>query len=97
MKKFSLRNITGYKIAYLVQSYEMKCLICGKKMLKNGFKAIKIKTFSINKILTFLVIKKQKYLCKPSANCPQTITKIAEELKEFNRNIGLRIQPIKVL
>lgn len=68
----------GYKIAHLIQSYEMKCPICGKKMLKNGFKALKIKTFPINKTPTFLVIKKQKYLCKPSAGCPQTITKIAE-------------------
>lgn len=77
-EKILFEEHNGYKIANLVQSYEMKCPICGKKMLKNGFKSIKIKTFPINKTLTFLVIKKQKYLCKPSTDCPQMITKIAE-------------------
>lgn len=47
-------------------------------MLKNSFKVIKIKTFPINKTPTFLVIKKQKYLYKPLADCPRTVTKIAE-------------------
>ena len=76
--KMPFEEHNRYKIAYLIQSYEMKCPIWGKRMLKNGFKAIKIKTFPINKTPTFLIIKKQKYLCKPSAGCPQTITKIAE-------------------
>ena len=49
-----------------------------RKNVENGFKTIKIKTFPINKTPTFLVIKKQKYLCNPSADCPQTITKIVE-------------------
>lgn len=46
-------------------------------MLKNGFKTVKIKTLPISKTPTILVINKQKYIYKPSVDCPQTITKIA--------------------
>ena len=55
----------------------MKCPVCGKRMLKNGFKEVKIKAFPINKTPTILAIKKQKYICKPSADCPKQVTKIA--------------------
>ena len=46
-------------------------------MLKNGFKEVKIKVFPINKTPTILAIKKQKYIWKPSADCPKQVTKIA--------------------
>lgn len=65
-------------------------------MLKNGFKAIKIKTLPINKTPVFLIIKKQKYLCKPLADCLKQSLEFLK-LKEFNRNIESRIQSMKVL
>ena len=76
-EKIPFEEHNGCKIAHLIQSYEMKCPLCGKRMLKNGFKEVKIKAFPINKTPTILAIKKQKYICKPSADCPKQVTKIA--------------------
>lgn len=49
-EKIPFEEHNGYKIAHLVQSYELKCPICGK-MLKNSFKTIKTKAFPTNKIV----------------------------------------------
>ena len=61
-EKIPFEEHNGCKIAHLIQSYEMKCPLCGKRMLKNGFKEVKIKAFPINKTPTILAIKKQKYI-----------------------------------
>lgn len=77
-KKMPFEECNGCKIIHFIQTYEMKCPACGKVMLKNGFKTVKIKAFPIGKAPTIFSIKKQKYICHPSDNCPKTITKIAE-------------------
>lgn len=43
-----------------------------------ALRPLKSRPFQSIKHRPFLFIKKQKYLCKPSADCPQTIIKIAE-------------------
>ena len=58
-KKIPFEELKGYKRAYLIQSYKIKCAIYRRIILKNSFKPIKVKTFPIIK----------KYLCKPSTNC----------------------------
>lgn len=72
-EKIPFEEYDGCKIVHLIQTYA----VCGKRMLKNEFKEVKIKAFPINKTSTILAIKKQKYICKPSDNCPKQVTKIA--------------------
>ena len=64
-------------VVHLVQSYPLSCPHCGQPMLKNGFKTVNALGPSLHYQPTIWSIRKQKYLCKPSADCPTMVTKIA--------------------
>lgn len=64
-------------VVHLIQSYPMRCPRCGQLMLKNGFKTVKVLGPSLHYQPTIWSIRKQKYLCKPSADCPTTVTSFA--------------------
>lgn len=64
-------------VIHLVQSYPLSCPHCGQPMLKNGFKTVNALGPSLHYQPTVWSIRKQKYLCKPSADCPTMVTKIA--------------------
>lgn len=64
-------------VVHLIQSYPMRCPRCGQLMLKNGFKTVKVHGPSLHYQPTVWSIRKQKYLCKPSADCPTTVTSFA--------------------
>ena len=78
------------KIIHLVKTGECRCPVCGRPMLKNGFRhrPVVITALSVAGVKTILMIKKQQYICKPSTKCPQTVTKIAT-IKGISR--GCRI------
>lgn len=67
------------KVIHLVKTGECRCPICGRLMLKNGFRhrPVVITALSVAGMKTILMIRKQQYICKPSVQCPETITKIA--------------------
>lgn len=64
-------------VIHLVQSYPLSCPRCGQPMLKNGFKTVNALGPSLHYKPTIWSIRKQKYLCKPSTNCPTTVTRLA--------------------
>ena len=65
-------------VVHLIQSYPMHCPICGRLMVKNGFKEVNYLGPSLHYERTIWSIQKQKYLCKPSKECPKTVTRLAE-------------------
>lgn len=80
-------------IVHLIQSYPLHCPRCGQLMLKNGFKLVKVLRPSLHYEPTIWSIRKQKYLCKPSLNCPQTITKVAKvEDVKYHHHISQAIK-----
>ena len=80
-------------IVHLIQSYPLHCPRCGQLMLKNGFKLVKVLGPSLHYEPTIWSICKQKYLCKPSLNCPQTITKVAKvEDVKYHHHISQAIK-----
>lgn len=67
----------GQIIVHLIQTYPMVCPHCGRLMLKNGFKTVEAVAPSEHYKPTIWSIRKQKYICKPTSSCPQTITRLA--------------------
>lgn len=65
-------------IVHLIQSYPLRCPRCGQLMLKNGFKTVNVLGPSLHYQSTIWSIRKQKYLCNPSSDCPSTITEMAK-------------------
>lgn len=67
------------KVIHLVKTGKCLCPICGRPMLKNGFRhrPVVITALSVAGMKTVLKIRKQKYICKPTAACPATVTKVA--------------------
>ena len=90
MDKSGVKNTGNYKVIHLVKTGTCRCPVCGRPMLKNGFccQPVKILALPIANVPTILLIKKQKYICKPSPQCPETVTKVAE-IKGINQ--GCRI------
>jgi transposase len=80
MDKSGVENIGNYKVIHLVKTGTCYCPVCGRPMLKNGYRRqpVKILALPIANVPTILLIRKQKYICKPSSQCPETVTKIAE-------------------
>lgn len=76
--RFSVDSV-GNKVIHLIQSFPMHCPVCGHLMKRNGLrtKPVIIRILSLAGEPTILSIKKQKYICKPSAFCPKVITKLA--------------------
>lgn len=74
-----IEDTGNLKILHLIKTGKYQCLVCGRPMLKNGFRKrpVKIQGLPIANVPTVLLIKKQKYICPSSAICPQTVTKIA--------------------
>lgn len=73
-QKFSMDD-NGTKVVHLVQTaIPMHCPQCGQLMKRHGFRPVRITTLPSTGQKMVLRIRKQKYLCKPSASCPQTIT-----------------------
>ena len=74
-----IEDTGNLKILHLIKTGECQCPVCGRPMLKNGFRKrpVKIQGLPIANVPTVLLIKKQKYICPSSAICPQTVTKIA--------------------
>lgn len=68
------------KIIHLIQSYPMHCPLCGQLMRRNGFRKrpVTIKILTLAGKPAILKIKKQRYLCPPSPQCPKRVTKVAE-------------------
>ena len=66
------------KVIHLIQTGDQNCPVCGHRMLKNGFRKVMVRGLKVAEVPVMLVIRKQKYLCKPSPECPQTVTKMAE-------------------
>lgn len=65
-------------IAHLMQTYTRLCPECKQPMRRNGYKLVQIKSLSSAGILVLLSIRKQKFICPDSPDCPENITKIAE-------------------
>ena len=80
LDKEGLEDLGTVKIIHLVKTGPCKCPVCGRPMLKNGYRhqPVKVKGLLIANVPTFLFIKKQKYICKPSPSCPHTVTKVAQ-------------------
>ena len=78
--KAGVEDTGNYKVIHLVKTGTCHCPVCGRPMLKNGYrgKPVKIVALPIANVPTILLIKKQKYICKPSPQCPGTVTKVAE-------------------
>ena len=68
-----------FKVIHLVKTGKCLCPICGRPMLKNGFRQrpVVVTALSVAGVKTFLMIRKQQYICKPTAECPETVTKVA--------------------
>ncbi|WP_418523990.1 transposase family protein, partial [Limosilactobacillus oris] len=64
-------------VIHFIQSYPLRCPRCGQPMLKNGFKTVNALGPALHYKPTIWSIRKQKYLCKPSTDCPTMVTKIA--------------------
>lgn len=64
-------------VIHFIQSYSLYCPRCGQPMLKNGFKTVDALGPSLHYKPTIWSIRKQKYLCKPSADCPTMVTQLA--------------------
>lgn len=73
-----IENQGNKVIVHLIQSYPVYCPRCGQLMLKNGFKTVNVLGPSLHYQPTIWSIRKQKYLCKPSSDCPSTITEVAK-------------------
>ena len=60
-----LEYLGTVKIIHLVKTGPCKCPVCGRPMLKNGYRhqPVKVKGLFIANVPTFLFIKKQKYIC----------------------------------
>lgn len=88
--KSGVEDTGNYKVIHLVKTGTCHCPVCGRPMLKNGYRrqSVKILALPIANVPTILLIRKQKYICKPSPQCPRTITKVAE-IKGINH--GCRI------
>lgn len=67
-----------YIIVHLLQTYPLHCPKCGRLMLKNGFKKVNYQGPSVHYQPVIWSIRKQKYICKPSRECPATVTQVAE-------------------
>jgi transposase len=88
--KSGVEDTGNYKVIHLVKTGTCHCPVCGRPMLKNGYRrqSVKILALPIANVPTILLIRKQKYICKPSPQCPRTVTKVAE-IKGINH--GCRI------
>lgn len=64
-------------VVHMLQTYPINCPSCGQLMKKNGFKEVNYLAPSLHYKPTIWSIQKQKYICKSSDTCPQTITKLA--------------------
>lgn len=75
---------TGYyhrqkvRFVHLLQTYSYFCPICHQKMLRNGFKSVKIVGLPSAGVTNIFCIRKQKFICPKSEKCPKIITKLAE-------------------
>lgn len=65
-------------IVHLIQTYPLLCPVCGKPMQRNGFKSVQCIGPALHYEPTIWSIRKQKYICKPSPECPQTVTRLAQ-------------------
>lgn len=65
-------------IVHLLQTYPLHCPKCGRLMLKNGFKEVNYQGPTVHYQPVIWSIRKQKYICKPSRECPATVTQVAE-------------------
>ena len=65
-------------VIHFIQSYPLHCPRCGQPMLKNGFRTVNALGPSLHYKPTIWSIRKQKYLCKPSDDCPNTVTRLAQ-------------------
>ena len=61
-------------VIHFIQSYPLCCPRCGQPMLKNGFRTVNALGPSLHYKPTIWSIRKQKYLCKPFDDCPNTVT-----------------------
>ena len=66
-------------VIHFIQSYPLRCPRCGQPMLKNGFKTV-VNALgpSLHYKPTIWSIRKQKYLYKPSDDCSNTVTRLAQ-------------------
>lgn len=76
-KEDSIADHGDYIVVHLVQSYPMHCPHCGRLMYKNGIKIVNYHGADLHYKPTVWSIKKQKYICPASPQCPQTVTKLA--------------------
>ena len=70
----------GIKVIHLLQSLPMHCPVFGQLMKRNGWlrrRPVTVRRLSIAGQPTILSIIKQQYICKPTAFCPQTVTRVA--------------------
>jgi transposase len=67
------------KVIHLVKTGKCLCPICGRPMLKNGFRhrPVVVTALAVAGMKTVLMIRKQKYICKSSAQCPRIVTEVA--------------------
>lgn len=77
--KGELRHLVKAKLSYRPE----KCPHCGKiydhKIIKHGFKKTKIMLPKQSRINTYLILKKQRYLCK---HCNRTFTLSSSEVEK---------------
>ena len=80
-------------VVHLTQSYPHHCPLCGQLMSKNGFKTVRSLGPSLHYKPAIWSIRKQKYICKPSENCPKTVTDFAKvtDLK-YRHHIALAVK-----
>lgn len=76
-KEDSIADHGDHIVVHLIQSYPMRCPYCGHLMYKNGFKTVNYHGADLHYKPTVWSIKKQKYLCPASPQCPQVVTKLA--------------------
>ncbi len=82
-----------YIVVHLIQSYPMHCPQCGRLMDKNGFREVKYHGTDLHYKPTIWSVKKQKYLCPASPQCPKTVTKLAAvEDVQYRHHIATNIK-----
>jgi transposase len=92
-KEDSIADHGDYIVVHLVQSYPMHCPHCGRLMYKNGIKIVNYHGADLHYKPTVWSIKKQKYICPASPQCPQTVTKLAPvEDVQYRHHIATSIK-----
>ena len=82
-----------YIVVHLIQSYPMHCPQCGRLMDKNGFREVKYHGTDLHYKPTIWSVRKQKYLCPASPQCPETVTKLAAvEDVQYRHHIATNIK-----